>query len=167
MTGPTVRLLGPDEVAPFRRIRLEALRREPAAFASSAEDWEALTPDEWRGRLAAGPVAVAFRDDEPVGLMGLLPRQGRRMAHRGTLVMVYIRREERGAGLASRLLATLTAAGETLGIRQIELHASAENPAALGFYRREGFQEAGRLPASFVHAGREIEEVLMVRRSRR
>lgn len=160
-----VRLLLAGEIETFRRIRLEALHREPASFASSAADWEAAPPGDWRRRLAIGPVAVAFRDEEPVGLMGLIPEGGRRMAHRGTLIMVYVRREERGAGLASRLLATVAAAGEALGIRQIELHTSVENPTALGFYRREGFVEIGRMPAAFIHDGREIGEVVMVRQA--
>ncbi|HVL21500.1 MAG TPA: GNAT family N-acetyltransferase [Amaricoccus sp.] len=164
MAGYTVRLLGHDETDLFRRIRLEGLRREPAAFASSGADWEQLHDDEWRRRLTVGPVVAALRSGEPVGLMGLLPERGRRTAHRATLVMVYVRREERGAGLADRMLATLLAAAATIGLRQIELHVSAENPAALGFYRRAGFAEAGRLPAGFVHEGREVEEILMVRR---
>lgn len=161
---PVVRLLGDHEVDVFRRIRLEALRREPAAFASSASDWEALAPEDWRQRIAAGPVVAAFRDDDPVGLMGLLPERASRMAHRATLVMVYLRREERGAGLAGRLLVCLLTEASARGIRQVELHVSAENGPALAFYRRSGFSEVGRLPAAFIHDGREVEEALMLRR---
>ncbi|RVI56975.1 GNAT family N-acetyltransferase, partial [Sinorhizobium meliloti] len=46
----TIRLLGIDEAEAFRSIRLEALRTEPAFFASSAEDWEKLPDEEWRRR---------------------------------------------------------------------------------------------------------------------
>jgi ribosomal protein S18 acetylase RimI-like enzyme len=35
---------------------------------------------------------------------------------------------------------------------------------AISFYRREGFGETGRIPAGFIHEGREIDDVLMVRR---
>lgn len=41
---------------------------------------------------------------------------------------------------------------------------SAENPAAIRFYLREGFSEVGRIPAGFLHDGREIDDVMMVRR---
>jgi hypothetical protein len=44
-------MLGPDDVEVFRRIRLEALRADPAAYASRAEDWEALPDAEWRRRM--------------------------------------------------------------------------------------------------------------------
>ena len=35
-----IRLLDPSDVDAFRRIRLEALHAEPAAYASKAADWE-------------------------------------------------------------------------------------------------------------------------------
>ena len=45
-----IRCLQPGDEEVFRRIRLEALRAEPAAYASTAADWEALPPEEWDGR---------------------------------------------------------------------------------------------------------------------
>lgn len=159
----SVRLLAGNEGELFRQIRLEALRREPEAFASSAAEWECLSRQEWQLRLEAGPVAVALRDGEPIGLMGLLPERRQRTRHRATLVMVYVRREERGRGLADRMLSKLIAAAPSLGVRQLELHVSGENGAAIGFYRRAGFAEVGRLPAAFVHDGRFIAELVMVR----
>ncbi len=57
-----IRHLGPQDLAIFRAIRLEALRREPAAFASSAEDWELLPDDEWMRRLITNYVFVSFED---------------------------------------------------------------------------------------------------------
>lgn len=159
-----VRLLRATDVAAFRQVRLEALRREPEGFASSAADWDALALDEWRRRMTSGPIVAAIRGDEPVGLMGLLLQTGRRMAHRATLIMVYVRREERGAGLADAMLDTLAGVARDKGIRQIELHASTENPRAIRFYLRSGFTEVGRIPGGFIHEDREIDELLMVRR---
>jgi RimJ/RimL family protein N-acetyltransferase len=46
----------------------------------------------------------------------------------------------------------------------LELAVSAENPAAIRFYLREGFSEVGRIPGGFLHDGREIDDVMMVRR---
>lgn len=161
---PTVRLLTANDVEAFRRIRLEALRLEPASFASSLADWEGLGPAEWQARMTGGPIVAAFRGEEPVGLMGLLLQRGSRMAHRATLVMVYLREDARGTGLAARMLGRLLAAAQDLRVRQVELHASVENAAALGFYRKMSFVEAGRISAGFIHEGRELEEILMVRR---
>lgn len=159
-----IRLLVPDEFEIFRRIRLEALRAEPAAFASTAADWEALSDEEWRRRLEANAVFVAFRDGEPVGIMGLMPQQPSKMAHRATIIMVYVRMAERGNGLAATLLNAITDHARRSGIRQLELLVSAENPLAIGFYKKQGYREVGRVPAGFIHEGNEIDDILMVSR---
>jgi ribosomal protein S18 acetylase RimI-like enzyme len=159
-----IRLLGPDDVDAFRRIRLEALRAEPAAFASSVRDWESLPDEEWRRRLTENPVFVAFRDSEPVGIMGLMRQRSSRMAHRASIIMVYVRESLRGADLARELLKALADHARVSGIRQLELAVNAENAAAIRFYRREGFTEIGLIPGGFLHDGKEIDEIMMARR---
>jgi len=95
-----IRLLGQGDVETFRQIRLEALRVEPAAYASKAEDWEALSDDEWRRRLTDNPVLAAFRDGNPVGIMGLMQQRSSKMTHRATVIMVLCAKVS--AGPASR-----------------------------------------------------------------
>ncbi|ASY65698.1 putative acetyltransferase protein (plasmid) [Sinorhizobium sojae CCBAU 05684] len=41
---------------------------------------------------------------------------------------------------------------------------SAENPQAIGFYRREGFAQIGRIPCGCIRNGREVDDILMARR---
>ncbi|AUX80166.1 MULTISPECIES: GNAT family N-acetyltransferase [Sinorhizobium] len=159
-----IRLLGPDEVGTFRRIRLEALRTEPDSFASSAADWEKLPDEEWRRRLTDNPVFVAFRGGEPVGIMGLLRQSASMMAHRATVVMVYVHRSLRGSDAAGLLLAAVTDHARHQGIRQLELSVSAENAAAIAFYRRERFEAVGRIPGGCIRNGREVDDIIMVRR---
>ncbi|WP_283194563.1 GNAT family N-acetyltransferase [Rhizobium sp. AN80A] len=159
-----IRILGADDVEAFKRIRLEALRMEPAAFASSFEDWAELADEEWRRRLLADAVFLAFDGEEPVAIMGLIRQRASKMAHRATIVMVYVRRDKRGTGLARELLDHLVNHARQQGIRQLELTASAENPAAIGFYRNAGFVQAGLIPGGVMEGGREIDDVIMVRR---
>lgn len=159
----TIRCIQADEVEAFRRIRLEALRAEPSSFASSYEDWEGLSDEEWRQRLA-DPVFIAFRDSEPVGISGLLRQRPSRMVHRATIIMVYVRQNLRGTGLAGILLGAVADHARDIGIRQLELSVSAENPAAIRFYRKQGFSEFGRIPGGTLRDGREVDDVLMVRR---
>ena len=162
-SSQAIRRIQADQVDAFRRIRLEALRSEPTFYASSYEDWVSLSVDEWQQRLH-DPVFVAFRDDEPVGMTGLLRKRASKMAHRATIIMVYVRKNLRGTGLARNLLGTVADYARDIGILQLELAVSAENQAAIRFYLREGFSEVGRIPAGFLHDGREIDDVMMVRR---
>lgn len=159
-----MKLLDPDDFEVFKRIRLEALRVCPEAFASTLADWESLPDEEWRRRLANNPVVVSFSGDEPVGIMGLMRQQASKMAHRATIIMVYVRDTERGGERAVAMLDLLLDRARASGISQVELAVSAENPAAIRFYRREGFHEIGRIPAGFLHEGREIDEIMMARR---
>ena len=140
------------------------MRVAPEAFASSLADWESLPDEEWRQRRTNNPVVVSFSGDEPVGIMGLMRQQASKMAHRATIIMVYLRDTERGDGRAVAMLDLLLEHALALGIRQVELAVSAENPAAMRFYQREGFQEIGCIPAGFLHEGREIDEIVMARR---
>ncbi|WP_426129902.1 GNAT family N-acetyltransferase [Pararhizobium sp. PWRC1-1] len=148
----------------FRKIRLEALHSEPANFASSAADWEALPDAEWTRRLTVNAVFVDFHEGEPIAMMGLMPQTASKMAHRGTVIMVYVRKDRRGGGHAKAIIDMLVAHALQAGIRQLELAVSAENPAAFRFYQREGFTQAGRIPGGTIHEGREIDEILMTRR---
>ncbi|ACE91671.1 GCN5-related N-acetyltransferase protein [Rhizobium phaseoli] len=159
----TIRLIQADEVESFQRVRLEALRAEPSHFASRYEDWEVLSIEEWRNRLS-DPVFVAFQNGEPVGIMGLLRQRSSKMNHRATIIMVYVRAGLRGTGLAVKLLGTISEHARGIGVRQLELFVSAENPAAIRFYQREGFSEIGRIPGGVLEEGREIDDVMMARR---
>jgi GNAT superfamily N-acetyltransferase len=138
-----IRILGADDLAIFKAIRLEALRAEPAAFASSVEDWEVLSDDDWRKRLVEGPVFVAFKDDEPVGIMGLIRQRASKMAHRATLIMVYVRSSERAGGRASELLHATVAYAHENEIRQLELAFTAENTAARRFMNAKASTRPG------------------------
>jgi ribosomal protein S18 acetylase RimI-like enzyme len=96
--------------------------------------------------------------------MGLMRQSASKMAHRATVIMVYVRKDRRGGGHAKALLDAIVRHALAAGIRQLELAVSGENPAAIRFYRREGFAEAGRIAVGTIHEGREIEEILMLRR---
>lgn len=158
-----IRRLSIDDVEIFRRIRLEALSCEPSSFASVHDDWADLPDEEWRSRLSK-PVFVAFINGEPVGVMGLSCHRPRKMAHRATLVSVYVRKSERGTGVAADLLATVLDYARSLEIVQLELAVNAENAIAVQFYRRHGFVEVGRVPGGMIDEGREIDDIIMVRR---
>lgn len=107
---PLIRRLTVEDAAAFRAIRLEALTEAPTAFASTAADFALRSEAGLRAVLADLTLFAAFRGNEPVGLMGLMRNGSSKMAHRGTLVMVYVRACERGGALADALLDAVTGA---------------------------------------------------------
>lgn len=118
---PRIRRLTVDDVVPFRAIRLEALREAPAAFASTAADFALRSDAALRMTLADLVLFAAFRGNDPVGLIGLMRNGSSKMAHRATVIMVYVRAAERGRALADELLATVTDHARGMGLRQLEL----------------------------------------------
>jgi len=162
-SGTIIRRIEADDADAFRRIRLEALSAEPDVFASSYEDSAALTLEEWRQRVNK-PIFIAFRNGDPVGIVGLIPQNGSKLAHRASIVMVYVRQTARGTGVAERLLDAAVAYARDTGVWLLELAVTAENPAALRFYQRQGFVEVGRIPGGFLVEGREVDDIVMVRR---
>ncbi|MET3613461.1 RimJ/RimL family protein N-acetyltransferase [Rhizobium aquaticum] len=164
MTGGIIikRAAASDWMA-FKQIRLEALKTEGENFGSAYEEEINLTEEGWRHRLEI-PVFLAFRGEEPVGVVGLLRERGVKVNHRALVIMVYLRKDVRGTGLAKRLLDTVVEQASQDGVRQLELHVRAENAAAIRLYEREGFVEIGRIPAATIFDGREVDEFLMCRR---
>lgn len=155
--------LGPGDLSAFKAIRLESLRLAPTAFANTEADWSGLTDDEWISRMTH-PVFAAFRGQDPVGIMGLLPQRGERRSHRATLIMAYLRQDLRGTGAADALLRAVMDFATATGRRQIELAVNHHNTAAIRFYLRHGFVQTGRIPAALIDAGQEVDELLMVKR---
>lgn len=151
------------DLASFKHIRLEALRMEPENFASAYSDWAEMPDEDWLRRMES-PVFLAFQAEEPVGIMGLIRQSGLKMQHRADLIMVYVRSDLRGSGIAGQLMKAAVEQALSSGIRQLELHVSAENPPAIRFYERQGFAEIGRIPGAVFEQGREVDDVIMARR---
>lgn len=160
-----IRLLRRNDVQIFKNLRLEALRNEPESFASSAEDWEAFSDDEWSRKLFEAAVFAAFKEDNAVGVAALTRHRGAKTSHRATVGMVYVRKEMRGAGHAAALMDAIIVQAKKAGVQQLELTVSGANPAAIRFYIKEGFSEVGRIPAGFIHNGTAVDDVLMVRQN--
>jgi len=150
------------DVEIFKQLRLEALRCEPASYASSFEDWENLSQDEWLLRMSDCTIFAGYKDKQPIGLMAMMPQRPSKMAHRAGIIMVYVRKSARGKGIATLLLDTLTNYARECAISQLELSVSAENDVAIGFYLKHGFSKVGLIPNGYRHEGRDIDDILMV-----
>jgi ribosomal protein S18 acetylase RimI-like enzyme len=157
---PSVRLLAPDGIEAFKRIRLEALLVEPEAFASVYEDWKWLSDHEWRDKFS-GAIFVAFLDEAPVGMMRLSRMLPRKMSHRSMLTSVYVRESCRRMGVASRLLWEAVDFAKASGVRQIELTVSSRSHAAIHFYGRKGFVVRGQISRGFTDGPLDSDEIIM------
>ncbi|MEC4015718.1 GNAT family N-acetyltransferase [Streptomyces sp. H27-D2] len=163
-----IRTVAVEDWAELKTLRLAALS-DPAARVAFVEDYDTCleAPDSfWRGRAtpaaegsgstgmiaadAAGtwvamlaildetdPTDLPERSFNVVESDGAVPRQ----TH---IVGVYVRPEHRGTGVAELLLwAAVDWSWQHTDAERVRLWAHGENPRALAFYTRIGFEKTG------------------------
>lgn len=155
----------------YRALRLEMLADTPLAFGETLENTEAWREAEWRMRSARGEasdqILVAAIDTSTgrwVGTMGGFVASGPDVTG-PLLVGVYVTPDHRGRqrGVAPAMLAEVEAWAATID-RMLFLHVHEDNPRALAFYQRSGYQLTGKVERYALNPHqRELEMVKVLR----
>lgn len=163
-----VRKLSPSDASAFQALRLEALRTDPVAFASSYEEERDLPEATVAERLlATGDRAIvgAFDGDDLVGLAAWHREEMMKLQHKGFIWGVFVRESHRGQGLARRLLeAVIALARRADGILLLNLTAYADNAPAIALYESLGFVVYGREASAICVDGTLHDDVHMALR---
>jgi len=163
-----IRLLGRDDVAIFRALRMAMLQDTPSAFGASPQDEETLSEAAWAARI--GPddnsaVFGAFIGDNLVGSIALSRQRPVKMRHKALIWGVFVSSPVRGQGLARRLMQAMIAHARTLPeLRQVTLSVAAWNTKAGELYRNMGFVQYGHEPEALCVDGEWFDERQMVLR---
>ena len=157
-----LRQLSPADGALFRELRLEALQRNPEAFASTFES-ESTQPLSWfEDRLKKADVFGAFRDSELMGIAGYVTQEGLKHKHKGLLWGMYVRPSARNAGIGHALAeAVVNHARERVVL--IQLCVVSENEFARRLYTSLGFIEYGIEKHALKQNDRYYDDVLMAK----
>ena len=156
----TVRPLVREDGSAYREIRLEGLKRHPAAFGSTYEI-ECERPLSWfEERRNGAEMFGAFKEGQLLGIAGFVPQQGPKEAHKGHLIAMYVRPEARKLGVGRRLAEAVIdhARGR---VEILKLCVIAGNEPARRLYAKLGFTEYGVERNALKQAGRYYDEVLM------
>ena len=150
MPQATIITLPPRRWREAKRLRLEALRTAPAAFASSYEDEWAFPADVWIARLTSAwqrdgnLTFYAEADGALAGMAGAGWSSKAKLRHVAGIYGVYVAPAMRGAGIAAALLQRLL--DELRSIEHIEkasLTVNRDARAAVRLYERLGFEIVG------------------------
>lgn len=150
MTGVEIITLPPERWREAKRLRLEALREERTAFASSLADEQAFSDEVWIARLTTAfqrdhnLTCFAERNGELVGMAGANWSAREKTSHVATIYGVYVSPARRGMGVASQLMRSLL--DELSALPQLEkvgLTVNSACPPGVRLYERCGFQHVG------------------------
>jgi len=159
---PEIRLLTCADALAYRDIRLEGLRQNPEAFASTFEDERDLPLDRFEERITQSRIFGAVLAQELVGVVGLRSHADLKQRHKALIWGMYVRRGARQHGIGERLIdaAVAYASGD---VEQLQLAVVTENEAARRLYAKAGFIEYGHQINALKHGGRYYDDVLMVK----
>jgi RimJ/RimL family protein N-acetyltransferase len=144
--GMEIRLLIPEDAQDLAAIRLEALEQEPEAFGASLEEEQKKSLEDWQARLAISNQQEsgyfgAFAAGELIGIIGYFRLKGAKLRHKALIVSMYVRKVNRGTGIAGELMRATLAHLQSFGdIDQAQLAVVTSNQAAVRFYEKMGFQ---------------------------
>lgn len=159
----TIRALGASDAEAFRILRLAGLADTPEAFGASLAEESARPLERFTERLtppAPSLIFGAFSGPDLVGIAGFVAYEGEKHRHIGLLWGVYLLPDQRGRGIAARLIGTLIAhARQHVAI----LHADVgvDNHAARRLYEGLGFKLYGVQPKALCVGGRYIDEAML------
>ena len=144
-----IRRLSRADAEAFARLRLEALEREPEAFAESAEEYRATPLRAIAARLdkKSTPGAFilgAFEGERLIGTVGLARLERRKSRHKAHIWGVYVTPDWRGKGVARSLFAELLRLARALpGLERLTLTVNSGQTAARKLYASLGFEAFG------------------------
>ncbi|HEX7001077.1 MAG TPA: GNAT family N-acetyltransferase [Trueperaceae bacterium] len=160
-----IRPLTALDAAAYRELRLEALRLAPTAFGSSYEEESVRDSATVAARIDPTDtqrVFGALRAGRLVGTAGLKRQTGLKERHKAFVWGVYVTPDERGRGVAKRLmLAALTEARGMSGVERVTIAVNAANDPARRLYENLGFETFGVEPDALRVEGESIDEMWM------
>jgi RimJ/RimL family protein N-acetyltransferase len=142
------RVLTERDAEEFVRLRVEALTRDPQAFARSPEDPLPWPPEAVASRLRAvaeGSFVVgAFEGVPMIGQAGFVRHAPRKERHKGAIWGVYVTAAARGRGVAKAMLSLMLARLRGYqGLEQVSLGVGVGQHAARRLYDALGFEVYG------------------------
>ena len=157
-----IRRLETSDAALYRDIRLEALKGNPEAFASTFERENAQPLSWFEAVVGRTDIFGAFLDGVLVGIAGYAAQEGSKQAHKGLLWGMYVRTAARNLDLGKRLVAAVLDHADGR-VEMVQLTVVNENKAACRLYGVMGFVEYGYEKRALKQDDRYYDEVLMVK----
>jgi len=165
------RILSSDDFKAFWALRLHALQESPRSFGASFEESSVMPESEAITRLSPAEgsfVLAALRltngQEKMIGLVGFQRWPGLKTRHKGLMWGVYVLPEERGHGVARRMMMETLERCQTIAdLEDVNLSVSTTNPSARALYASLGFEPYGLERRALKVNGEYCDEELMTK----
>ena len=125
-----------EDFVPLCALYHQSLQRNPAGFIQDLAFHGCLIAKTRQWREAGGDMLVALGGETVIGLGALAPHGGGKVE----LCKLHVDRAMQGRGIGRLLCDRLIARARELDFDEIELHVTRTQVAAVGLYRRFGFE---------------------------
>lgn len=162
-----VRLLRSSDAEGYWKLRLEALKQNPEAFATSYE--EAVKRENPIEQVAINMEAKgsytfgAFENEDLIGMVTLMGEKHQKLSHRANIFAMYVTPVRQGIGVGKALLAEVIKKSKSLDeIEKLNLTVVSSNVKAKGLYTSLGFRSFGLEEEALKIDGKYYDEEYMV-----
>lgn len=145
----------------WKEIRLEAVKLHPEAFGGSYQEESLWEDEDFKKYLVKNNIFGAFIENKLVGIAGFFQFPLQKLKHRGTLFSLYVKKENRGQGVADHLIKEIINHARQQ-VLQLHCTVTTDNNPAITLYQRYGFQIYGTEPRSIKVDDNFYDEYLMV-----
>ncbi|WP_257348447.1 GNAT family N-acetyltransferase [Pseudalkalibacillus decolorationis] len=143
-----IRQLQSSDAVQYWELRVEALKQNPEAFATSYED--ALQRENPLEQVANNLNTTinytfgAFENNQLIGVVTLLEQEPSKLRHTANIFAMYSTPSKRGKGVGKALLVKAINQAKNIDyIEKLKLTVVTENVAAKGLYTSLGFKSFG------------------------
>jgi RimJ/RimL family protein N-acetyltransferase len=106
---------------------------------------------------------VAELDGKIIGGFGI-QQSTERSPHVGEFG-ISVLKKYRSLGIGNRMMQTFIKLGKRMGYKHLFLGVFGSNKKAIRLYKKYGFKEVARLPKFFLHKGKYVDDILMMRKA--
>ncbi len=160
--------LSPEEWQKYKNIRLEALQKEPTAFANTYDDEIKYEDKKWieileKSKNRDTEIALFAKDgDQIIGFIGAFWVTKEKLKHVAHIYGTYVDSAYRGQGVGKMLMEAVINKLKSLShIKKIKIEVNSQNTPAFNLYQKVGFKVIGKAEKELKVNGVFYDEIIM------
>lgn len=148
----TIKKAGFEDYESIKTLMVKALKEDNDAFSVTFEEYANNSEFWWSNyispftMLSSSEMLIAFEDDKPIGMVGLIFDTKIKKKHVASIVWFYVIKEQRGQKIGKKLMDRLLEDLKTKPhIKKLSLLVNQTQDKAMDMYKKFGFDVGGTL----------------------